>query len=409
MKDNTVHILWDNSHLWGVMALRAMRAFGVNCSLVKSKQIAQGGVLRKGYGMLLAPGGSARRKAGALGVKGREILRQWVASGGIYLGFCGGAGLALSDNGYGLGLCPWQRQPFPDRLYHLISGNLLARAGNDILPLPVWWPGRFAWRDCPEVEILARYHAPGPDLWLADLPLAHIPPDILSAWGAAGSLDQALDFSPGQPLVIEGKYGHGKYILSYAHLETPAAPKANAWLWRLLAENGLDLPAGGGEAPQWRIEPDNNENISGLGGIFAQMLARVWNLALIAEKNGYFFRRSTWLWGWRRGMPGMPCNNLLACLAMLGDCGAAKGERQYWQKRHREFIALFELFLKRAEAFFWNFRLAETLKNTRLQTTLQKERDDIFGHPMLGGGMLEKILATLEDLVFLCQQNSKGA
>ena len=87
-------LLWDASHIWGLMAWRAVRALGLPCRLVKGKEIAEGAFLRKqaGTALLLVPGGSARLKAQTLGAKGREAVRRWVAEGGRDLGFCGGAG-----------------------------------------------------------------------------------------------------------------------------------------------------------------------------------------------------------------------------------------------------------------------------------------------------------------------------
>ena len=136
-------ILWDASHIWGLMAWRAVRALGLPCRLVKGKEIAEGAYLGKpgksapcgaasangeNTALLLVPGGNARLKAAALGDAGRETVRSWVAAGGNYLGFCGGAGLALThpNLAHGLHLCPWSRAAYPERLYHLISGHVRA-------------------------------------------------------------------------------------------------------------------------------------------------------------------------------------------------------------------------------------------------------------------------------------------
>ncbi len=131
--ESDVHILWDASHIWGLMAWRALRALGVPTRLVKAKEIAEGALHGKpgregGARLLLVPGGSAQRKAALLGRAGRAAVRDFVRRGGNYLGFCGGAGLALSHarEEQGLGLCPWTRAPYAQRFQHLISGHLLA-------------------------------------------------------------------------------------------------------------------------------------------------------------------------------------------------------------------------------------------------------------------------------------------
>lgn len=146
-------ILWDASHIWGLMAWRAVRALGLPCRLVKGQEIAEGAYLGKpggvspnggprldgaGVRLLLVPGGNARLKAMALGKNGREAVRQWVEHGGNYLGFCGGSGLALShpNPDHGLNICPWARAAYPERLYHLISGHVRAHVatGHEFSP-----------------------------------------------------------------------------------------------------------------------------------------------------------------------------------------------------------------------------------------------------------------------------------
>ena len=73
-----IHILWDASHIWGLMAWRALRALGLSCRLVKGQEIAEGALLgkpgsRRDAGraapppLLVVPGGNARLKALALG------------------------------------------------------------------------------------------------------------------------------------------------------------------------------------------------------------------------------------------------------------------------------------------------------------------------------------------------------
>lgn len=410
MKNKTVHIFWDNSQLWGLMALRAIKTLGIKYRLVKSTEIAQGVLLRKHAAILLTPGGSARKKAAALGEKGAQAIKQWLRGGGLYLGFCGGAGLALRQPEYGLGICPWQRLAFPDRLYHLVSGHLWTQGPRGIMALPVWWPARFEEDKEASVQILARYQAPGPDLWLADLPLAEIPQRVWSRWRNAGRLDQALDFAPGQPLAVQGKYGLGSYILSYAHLETPQSPDANAWLARLLSEAGAE--AGSGHVvPQWDTAPQTaTASIQDqLKADIAKAHARFWKLIILAEKGGFLFQRAPWLRGWRRGMPGMACNHLLACFAMLMEGGPSPAAQTFWQASRDEFQDSFSKFCVRAESFFWNARLAETLqaRDKKHMNALAAERDAVFGHAMLGGGLIQRLADMLEELVYIQQRKDR--
>ena len=80
------------------MVWRALCALGLPCRLVKGQDIANGALFRKPCPqgrpagrapapLLLVPGGNARLKARALGEKGRQAVRDYLAEGGRYLGF----------------------------------------------------------------------------------------------------------------------------------------------------------------------------------------------------------------------------------------------------------------------------------------------------------------------------------
>ena len=65
--------------------------------------------------LLIVPGGWASDKTAALGQEGRDAVREFVRSGGSYLGICGGAGFAL-DTQDGLGLVNVKRVPTAQRI-----------------------------------------------------------------------------------------------------------------------------------------------------------------------------------------------------------------------------------------------------------------------------------------------------
>ena len=242
---SSIHIYWDESHFWGLLVTRALSAWGIPHRLVRGSEIADGALSGK-FGevpkLLIAPGGRARGKAQRLGPGGMEAVRDFVREGGTYLGFCGGTGLALS--GHGLGLSPWTRQGYKNRLHHFLSGHVHAQLdaasplvpdGMDTALLPVWWPGRFAPVD-DDVTVLARYGAPGPDFWVADLDLATLPDGTMTDWENLYGISLRPDFMQGQPCVTANDYGAGKVILSYVHLETPASRQANDWLLHILGQ-----------------------------------------------------------------------------------------------------------------------------------------------------------------------------
>ena len=74
------------------MVWRALCALGLPCRLVKGQDIANGALFRKpcpqgtpgkergAAPLLLVPGGNARLKARALGEKGRQAVRDYLAS-----------------------------------------------------------------------------------------------------------------------------------------------------------------------------------------------------------------------------------------------------------------------------------------------------------------------------------------
>ncbi|WP_303927419.1 BPL-N domain-containing protein [Desulfovibrio piger] len=442
---NPVCILWDASHIWGLMVWRALCALGLPCRLVKGQDIANGALFRKPCPqgpaggerapapLLLVPGGNARLKARALGEKGRQAVRDYLAEGGRYLGFCGGAGLALSQprSQDGLGLCPWGRASYPERLHHLISGHahmrvrscmardlpaarpelpVASRPGDSADPLrpplgdeacalvpphwrgcalghekdcrhcsncrppeadghvpslPVWWPGRFAPEADERVSILASYRQPDTDFWLADLPLSRIPAPVFEAWKDLYGVNVSADFLDGQPLMVAGNYGRGRYVLSYSHLETPDSHDANAWLAHLLR-------ALAGLAPQRELVPawDLHRKAAFRWPGTPQtaplhtLLHGMRGLLDLGVEHNLFFERTSWLWGWRPGLPGAVCNNLYSSLRVL--CGLRPGPETLaaWDGMRARFTALTDIFLPGAEGYLLACRLRETLSPT---------------------------------------------
>ncbi|ATD80283.1 Biotin-protein ligase, N terminal [Desulfovibrio desulfuricans] len=478
-------ILWDSSHIWGLMAWRAVRAMGLPCRLVKGKEIAQGALLGKPHGgnapdttqppahtekqpsgrasLLLVPGGNARLKAAGLGDDGIRAVRRWMEEGGNYLGFCGGAGLALSHAApqQGLGICPWGRAAYPERLHHLISGHARVRvcdngefsfrppprpnsvspkkqqaaaapaartcpgagkaagrvsarclplsAGTERPPsLPVWWPGRFAAEDNSGVHVLASYDAPDADFWLADLPLQSIPPHIFGQWQELYGVNLLPDFLKGQPLVVSGRHGRGNYVLSYSHLETPHSPDANAWLAQLLHQlTGLEPDRA--DVPLWQLRhpchawPEDSAPL-------LNALRHMRDLLDLAVEHHLFFARTHWLWGWRTGLPGAACNNLHAALCTAASLEPSATALAYWRVVRPRFSDLADRFAAGAEGYFLACRLAETLSPSLPDAVnrrgLDCQRHALFGHPMSGGGLMEELLDITEELVFLSQDST---
>lgn len=405
-----IAILWDASHIWGYLLLHAVRSTGIPFRVLKGLDIAQTGLSGK---MLIVPGGSARRKADALGPEGAQAVRRFVEEGGKYLGFCGGAGLALAD---GLGLCPWNRDGMTDRLQHLVSGHLVCSVaeGCDLVPqnlagkdalLPVWWPGRFNEPDEPrDVRVLARYRAPGPDLYVADMPFSSMPADILSEWKTMYGVTLRPSLLDGRPCAVTGTCGRGEWLLSYSHLETPSgafpgSEQAGSWLMHILR--------------RWCGAPADLSSVPPLDFAALPVLwedktllasrASLDELLSLACALGLLFPRNSWLLGWRSGVPGAQFNSLNAALSTTLSLPPDKRRLRLWNERRSDFEKAFSLFFQGARSWLLARRLADTLADSAPgmlpRELLVDQRRALFGSPMFGGGLSEQLLDTLEELV----------
>ena len=424
-----VAILWDDAHIWGLMALRALRALDFPVRLLKGLDIAHGALFRKqgclpepAFPLLVVPGGSAALKASALGTAGKKAICDFVAAGGRYLGFCGGAGLALSHS-RGLGLCPWGRDSYPERILHLISGHILASpCKSELTPqwdvaspsLPVWWPGRFC-NGGGDVEVLARGKSPDTDFWVADLPLESVPKHVFAQWRELYGVNLSADFLAGTELVVHGLFGRGEYILSYSHLETPDSPDANRWFCHLLGKL-TGTPVRYSTIPSWELLPDqgvrDNHFDDKVQPLIAWAASSMRSLVELGIRHRLFFRRTSWLIGWKPGLPGSLCDNLLAALGVAERTTPTPEAALWWSSREKQFRDLAEVFFARSEGYLLAARLSDTLTSTMPdavdRSSLNKERDLLFGHPMTGGGMLGSMQSMVEEYLFLCLHTPEG-
>jgi len=406
------YLLWDESHIWGLLAWRALAHFGLPLRVVTAAQVAAGLLAAEPPALLVVPGGAARRKFELLGPAGVAAVRDYVAGGGAYLGLCGGAGLGLTGP-HGLGLCPWRRRAFTDRLQHFVSGHMrVTRAGAtglapDSLPvqplLPVWWPARFEPGDQPEVRVLAAYAAPGPDFWVADLPLAAIPRGPLEDLEAQYGLAVWPHAMAGQPCMVEGTFGAGRYLLSYSHLETPASAEANAWLAHILKVLGGSAPADPGPVPAWDLEALPLAWPDGPGGATLDRARRELS-GLVRQGMDHFllFPRTPWLLGWRRGIPGAALNSLLAMLAQAAALRPTPAALEFWAGRHAAFGEALDLFAHGLSGYLLAERLTMTLGDSGAglnHDLLRAQRDALFGPPMAPAGLFGPLLADMDELL----------
>ncbi len=413
-----IYILWDASHIWGLMALHTLQAMRVPYTLITAKDITHGLLLRKPPAMLLVPGGTASIKSKALGVKGRAAICDYVAAGGKYFGFCGGAGLGLSDKD-GLGLCPWKRASYPNRIYHLVSGHVISKLLvheltttklGDSASLPVWWPGFFEADYTKDVNVLATYTHPDVDLCLADIVLDTLPKHMQEHWQELYGVNISVDFIYEHPCVVCGDYGKGQYVLSYAHLETPDSKDANTLMAHIIRTlTGIDVV--NELSPKWDLACmprllEQNELTMPLYEAFELIN----NLMTLGCNHRLLFMRNTWLHGWRMGIPGGALNNLYTSLATIISLPLNEPAKKFWQEKREQFTKNMHTFWQAAEGYLLAERLATTLSHQLPgvinKHMLSEQRQMLFGKPMHAGGLYQEILDVADELIFLLGQNS---
>ncbi len=406
----SIYFLWDASHIWGLMALHTLQGMGVTHKVITCNEITHGVLLGKPT-LLLVPGGTASLKYQYLGSKGVQAIQEYIADGGNYLGFCGGAGLGLSHD-HGLGLCPWKRAQYADRTQHLVSGHVRANIqkhslspGTDMLSLPIWWPARFAPEEGKDVTVLASYAAPGHDLYFGDIDLATLPPNTLDEWEDVYGVNMRTDFLFGKPCIITGNYGKGRYILSYSHLETPNSPDANAWLAMLLQELGGQKPQQN-ISPEWQIEnlplrwPLNSDT-----ALLFAALDGVKKLLKLGKEHHLLFRRTPWLYGWRTGMPGGAFNNLYTALCSILTHKPTEEAFEFWQEKKYVMAEYLPLFLQGAQSYLLAERLATTLAVPMPKAIdrklLKEQQKRIFGSVMHSDGVHKELMLIVDKLLYL--------
>ncbi len=403
---SALHVYWDESHIWGLLVVRALRAWGLPHRLVSGAEIARGVLAEDRPAALLVPGGRARGKAEALGAAGVAAVRGYVNDGGTYIGFCGGAGLGLSG-GEGLELCPWERGGFADRFQHFLSGHVHVELARDhpLVPeelgpsilAPVWWPARFAPQG-DEAETLARYREPGPDFWVADLSLSALPPQILEDWENLHGIRLRPENLIGRPAVVSGRLGRGRYLLSYPHLETPASRQANAWFSHILNAVLGDSTARP-PLPAWDLA---SLPVTWADPVLLRARDIMEEIIRTGSEHFLLFWRNPWLLGWRRGIPGAALGSLYALVRECLGRPETEAARDYWREKAAEFGRLAELFHQGVTGYLLSERLAMTVLHSAPEALyprgLRGQREALFGPPPSSGGLYADLSRILEEL-----------
>lgn len=393
-------LLWDESHLWGLLLLRALNALHVPVTVLKGEQIRAGALRQLPSSTLIVPGGWAKLKSLSLGREGREEIRRHVRAGGSYLGFCGGAGLALDSERSTpfLRLCDWSRKPASQRLPNF-SGHVHCTVTDNRdsyeADLPVWWPSQFLPGKAP-LEVLARYESPGPDFWSADLNWSGVTPSEAGQWEELYGINLDPTRLRREPCIVRGAYGQGSFVLSYAHLETPSSPQANALLCRLLelkTEATVPVWDLGLDAPLW----DDDD--------LCRLHAGLTDLVAFGQGHFLLSWRTSWLLGWRRGVPGSPVNFLLAMAWQARHTKASDLARDYWadhgaicRERCLDFCQQTRSYLLQERRIL---ATSPSSPEASASPDLQRRKQELFGKFPGYGGLYGDILRTLDELLWL--------
>jgi hypothetical protein len=318
-----VGIFWDQSLVWGLLCIETLSRAGIPYRLLSSSDIAEGMLER--CRILLVPGGWAAHKVRSLGDSGKKMIAGFIETGGTYIGFCGGAGMALSSPP-SIFLTSIERMPLAERLPSAsggihIEGTLSHPCWKDIppaIPVSVWWPSQFRFTPEDKAFCLASYTDPGTDFQVADLRVSDLDreaswPELEQAYGI--NLDPAR--IKGHPAIIEVPKGKGRMILSYAHLETPGDLWGNRLFFQIIDYlNEISEKTGGSEgdlSSGHRAElPDQRA-----WACICEAEKTASDLIAFGEANLLWNWRRPWLLNWRRGIRGLEYGTLAVSLSYM--------------------------------------------------------------------------------------------
>nr|HID59612.1 hypothetical protein [Desulfobacterales bacterium] len=415
-------LFWDESFLWGIIALNTLSDLAFDFRPINADEIKQG--MLEGYDIFIVPGGWARQKARALGEGGKECIRNFVRNGGSYLGFCGGAGLAL-DVKEGLSLVPLKRMDVRDRVPNF-SGPIHVYAQEPRHPLwagiespsifHVWWPSQFMYCKAESIKVLAVYGDPADDFFVADLNAKDIN-NSRTGW-EPWEKEYGIRLDPinikGEPAIVESSYGRGKVVLSYIHLETPDDTTGHLALfnlWQYLVSNSPSRSKDMGKACTKGLSSNRCVAISLDALKYADELEReMEDFVSFGIRNFLWYRRNGWLLQWKRGIMGLEYSTVYLMAKEIrkrieervqdglhGSCEISR--------RLRSILNDSRQFLSMAKELLIQERYAmNTGKLHRFASPIQSIqvlRERLFADAMGTGGICRKLLVSMDGVLRL--------
>ena len=431
MVKKQVAFLWDESFLWGLMALRVLKKLSLPFDIVTATQIKAGCLVR--YKMLFVPGGWAIDKSRALGDEGKEEIRRFIKKGGSYLGFCGGAGLALQVE-EGLSLVPVTRKRFEERVPNF-SGKIRIYREEGDHPIwkdvsgdsafHVWWPGQFSILESKKIKVLASYREPESDFFVADLRVNDI-----TDWGR-WERSYGINLNPkrlkGEPAILEGRYGNGKVILSYLHLETPDDQSGHVVLnnlWQHLTTEDRIKKSVKGYTQDRPVEILKGQLALGPLSRVKEMERQASEFIDFGQRNFLWFWRNAWLLQWRRGIRGLEYSTVYILIREISELlGSAQDwlhtqhsngrcEKNSIEERIKSLEQKYLTFLQKArellmeERYAMNFGLIswEVKGHSRMQILRKK----LFGETRHHAGMFRELLDQIDAVLLPILRKTMG-
>lgn len=417
-----IALLWDESFLWAVFACKSLDSAGLPFRFITAEEIRRGGLT--GYACLFVPGGWASNKLKALGEEGAGAIRQFVADGGAYVGFCGGAGLATRE---GIGLVEAKRKPTGRRVPSF-SGRIQLNVDDDPLWQGVhepvfhaWWPSQF--EVGPGISVLATYGEALPDAFSSDLNVG----DTLSAGGWA-DLEAAygIKLDPrrllNDPAVVRSTFGKGTVLLSLVHFDSPGDGKGAQVLRNLWGLYGLHAATerhpgtnrAGSRLPLLEARPSFSVHLDELKGA-------VDGLIDLGLRNFLWFRRTPFMLHWRRGVRGLEYNTLKTLVDEIRDivsgeevrpaASASKephaGIEEFALAAERRLVKVKEVllpFVQEASQLLILERQAMMRERVTFEQTsdprIRAMRERLFSNSKSHGGLFKEVLDQLDALLY---------
>jgi len=411
-----VAILWDQSLVWGLLCMDTLDRLSIPYRLLSGNDVATGAL--DAYRVLVVPGGWASHKIRALGEAGGRRLEAFIMRGGGYIGFCGGAGMALSRQP-SLGLVPLERMALSERLPNA-SGRVIVRgipghpawAGlPEAIPVSIWWPSQFAWHPLPRSFPLATYLRPEDDFTIADLAFSDLK-NLDVPWHEWEDI-YGINLNPvrliGQPAMMELHKGSGKLILSYPHLETPGDSVGNRLFANILAYLSDSFASGpSGSDPRQNPPPPvcggpSHEAVA----ILRSTLEAVEDLIRFGERHLLWTWRNPWLLQWRRGLRGLEYGMLAVVMRRMvreaEDCVVTRDGTDPWLEDVKRMARDTSYFCRTAARLLLEEKVAtqsgQLTKLGSVNSTVDSLRRELFGEKMSHSGVCGGLFNDLDRML----------